>query len=526
MRLGIDFGTTHTVTALVDRGNYPVVSFDWGDAWPSVVAVHTPTGNLHYGPEALAVAGEPDFELMRSFKRRLSEAGPLTRLELAGRDYLLADVLTGHFARLRDEILQQSNALVARDEPLELAISVPANASSDQRFLTLDAFRRAGFEVLALLNEPSAAGFEYAHRFRGTLTSRREYVLVFDLGGGTFDASLIHMAGRTNEVVTSAGVARLGGDDFDAALLALVLERSAVEAGTLEPTLRRALLDECRRQKEAIQPQTRRLAIDLTLLGRGPLVLPMDDVYSACRPLVARTLELVEQVMRDPRRGHEDEAVAWDQLAGLYVVGGASSFPLVLRHLRERFGTHRVRRSPHPFAATAIGLASFLDDDAGYTLSDCLSRHFGVWRESGAGRAVAFDPIFARDTRLPRLSEPPLEAVRRYRPAHNMGHFRYVECAGLRAGVPDGPLTPWDEIRFPFDARLRELGDLSNVPVWRLSSDGPLIEERYACTAAGMFEVTLTALEDGYSRRYTIGRRGGGAPDDAQHSARAARSGA
>jgi molecular chaperone DnaK (HSP70) len=510
MRLGIDFGTTHTVTALVDRGNYPVVSFDWGEVLPSVVAVHIPTGTLRYGPEALAVAGEPDFEWVRSFKRRLAEAGPLTRLEAGGHDFLLVDVLAGHFARLRDEILQQSNALARRGEALELAISVPANASSDQRFLTLDAFRRAGFEVLALLNEPSAAGFEYAHRFRSTLTSKREYVLVFDLGGGTFDASLIHMTGRTNEVVTSAGVARLGGDDFDAAVLALALARSDVDPETLEPTLRRALLDECRRQKEAVQPQTRRLVLDLTPLGRGALVLPMDDVYAACRPLVARTLELVEQVMRDPRRTQESDSVSWDELAGLYVVGGASSFPLVLRHLRERFGAHRVRRSPHPFAATAIGLASFLDDDAGYTLSDCLSRHFGVWRESGAGRAVAFDPIFLRDTRLPRLSEPPLEAVRRYRPAHNMGHFRYVECGGLRAGVPDGPLTPWDEIRFPFDARLRELGDLSDVPVWRLPGEGPWIEERYACTAAGTFEVTLTALEDGYSRRYTIGRRSGG----------------
>ncbi len=510
MRLGIDFGTTHTVAALVDRGNYPVVSFEWGDVVPSVVAFEHATGALHYGAAALALAGEPGVSLVRSFKRLLAGAGPLTRLGPGVHEPLLADVLAGHFARLRAEILERSNAGTDPDEPLEVAVSVPANASSDQRFLTLDAFRRAGFSVLALLNEPSAAGFEYAHRLRSTLTSRREYVLVYDLGGGTFDASLIHMSGRANEVVASSGVQRLGGDDFDEALLALALERAAV--GHLDASVRQALLDECRRHKEAVLPQTRRLTLDLTLLGQAPLVLPIEDVYAACRPLVEASLEVVDEVMRDPRRALADESVSWGELAGLYVVGGGSSFPLVLRHLRERFGEKRVRRSPHPFAATAIGLANFLDEDAGYTLHDSLSRHFGVWREAAAGHEVAFDPIFLRDTRLPRVDEQPLLAVRRYRPAHNMGHFRYVECARLRSGTPDGQVTPWDEIRFPFDRALRDRPELRDVLVRRLPGEGPLFEERYACTASGMFEVTLTALEDGWSRRYTIARHEQGAP--------------
>ncbi len=511
MRLGVDFGTTHTVAALVDRGNYPVAGFEWGEVFPSAVALPHDTGEPRYGAEALALADDPGFTLVRSFKRLLADAGPLTRLAAGGREVLLADVLAGHFARLRQEICERSNATVAPDEPLDVAVSVPAHATSDQRFLTLDAFRRAGFDVLALLNEPSAAGFEYAHRFRRTLTSRREYVLVYDLGGGTFDASLIHMSGRANEVVASAGVQRLGGDDFDEALLALVLERARVEAPA--PGLRRALLDECRRQKEGVQPQTRRLVVDLTLLGKAPLVLPMEEVSAACRSLVEASLDVVDEVMRDPRRDPQADSVSWNELAGIYVVGGASSFPLVMRQLRERFGAHRVKRSPHPFAATAIGLANFLDEDAGYTLTDSLSRHFGVWREAAAGHGVAFDPIFLRDTRLPRLDEAPLSAVRRYRPAHNLGHFRYVECGRLRGGTPDGQVTPWDEIRFPFDPALRDFGDLRGVRVERLPGDGPLFEERYACTAAGMFEVTLTALADGWSRRYTIGRHGsGGAP--------------
>lgn len=505
MRLGIDFGTTHTVSALVDRGNYPVVAFDWGEAVPSLVAVRARDGALRFGAEAEALQGDEGWELLRSFKRALAQAGPLTRVHAAGHDLLVSELLTAHLAGLRAQILEQSSAGLASKEAVEVAVSVPANASSDQRFLTLDAFRGAGFEVAALLNEPSAAGFEYAHRFRRTVTSKREYVLVYDLGGGTFDASLIHMSGLANEVVTSAGVTRLGGDDFDEAILELVVHKGKL--GELPATVRRTLLDDCRRQKEGVVAQTRRLVLDLTILGRPPLVLPMDEVYAVCKPLVERTLDTVEEVMRDPRRS-QSETVDWNELAGIYVVGGASSFPLVIRHLRERFGQQRVRRSPHPFAATAIGLANFLDEEAGYTLSDCLSRHFGVWREAQAGHEVSFDPIFARDTRLPGLKGDPILAVRRYRPAHNMGHFRYVECAKLRSGIPDGQLTPWDEIRFPFDPQLRDLPEreLTRVPVARLWDEGPLVEERYACTAAGTFEVTLTALEDGWERRYTLAR--------------------
>jgi molecular chaperone DnaK len=355
-----------------------------------------------------------------------------------------------------------------------------------------------------LLNEPSAAGFEYAHRFRGTVTSKREYVLVYDLGGGTFDCSLIHMAGKVNEVLTSSGEPRLGGDDFDRAILELALSKSLKKKRRASERERAQLLEECRTQKESMGPNTRRMVLDHPALGDEPLVLPVDAVYAACAPVVELTLAALDEVMRDPRR--EQDAVGWNELAGLYVVGGASSFPLVYRHLRERFGQGRVRRSPHPFAATAIGLANFLDEDAGYELSDALTRHFGVWREAGAGREVSFDPIFAKDTRLPRRDEPPLQAVRRYRPAHNLGHYRFVECGKLREGRPDGNLAPWDEIRFPFDPALRERGDLAAVDVQRMEGQGPEIEERYECTAAGTFEVTLAVIEDGFSRTYRIAR--------------------
>jgi molecular chaperone DnaK len=518
MRLGIDFGTTHTVAAVVDRGNYPVVSYEWGDVVPSLVAVRHSDGDLRLGQDALAVADDPGWTLLRSLKRLLADAGPLSEVLAGERSVPLLDLLVAYLEQLRQDIAHRSNAGLTRGEPLEVAVSVPANASNDQRFLTLEAFRRAGFEVLALLNEPSAAGFEYAHRFRSTVTSRREYVLVYDLGGGTFDSSLIHMAGRVNEVITTAGVSRLGGDDLDEAILQLVLERAG--RPRVDDHARRRLLDECRRQKEGVGPNSRRLVVDLELLGRAPIVLPLDDVHQACAPLVARTIEAMDEVMRDPRRDTED--VGWNELAGIYVVGGASSFPLVYRQLRERFGAHRVRRSPHPFAATAIGLANFLDEEAGYELSDCLTRHFGVWREAETGRGITFDPIFQKDSRLPRAGEPSLVAVRRYRPAHNLGHYRFVECGRIREGRPDGDVTPWDEVRFAFEPGLRG-ADLGGVSVERREGAAPEVEERYRCSSAGIFEVTLSVLDDGYSKTFRMARGSEPPPPTRRRAARAAR---
>lgn len=496
MRLGIDFGTTHTVTAAVDRGNYPVLGFDWGDALPSTVAARD--GALRYGQAAEEVAEEPGWDVLRSFKRLLRGAGPLTVVELGGARVSLGDLLAGYFDALR-RALESSSAEIEPGEPLEVAVSVPAHASNDQRFLTLDAFRRAGFDVVTLLNEPSAAGFEYGHRFRRTLTRRREHVLVYDLGGGTFDASLIRMTGRVSEVIASSGIPELGGADFDAAILKLVLERAGVPHP--DPRVRATLLEGCRRQKETLQPQSRRLVVDLTPLGRAPVVLPADEVYAACAPLVERSAAVLEETLA--RAGSDGSEVA-----GVYVAGGASGLPSVPRLLRERFG-QRVKRSPHPFAATAIGLACHMDEEAGYEVSDCLTRHFGVWREAEWGQAVTFDPVFARDARLPAPGAPPLVSVRRYRPAHNLGHFRFVECGSLRDGHPDGDVVPWDGIWFPFDPALRDRSDLHGVPVARLPGEGPEIEERYECSSSGLFRATLTCLEDGWSQSFQIARRGG-----------------
>ena len=232
MDLGLDFGTTHTVVAYADRGNYPVVTFldendDAQDHFPTVAA--DDGGALVYGFAALEAArrGMPS---ARSFKRLLAQprVTPDTVLSIGDRDVPLLEVLTGFFRALR-EALHTASSLEGRPDEIgdaRTVLGVPAQANSAQRFLTLEACRRAGFEVVGMVNEPSAASFEFAHRQARSITSRRNLVLVYDLGGGTFDASLLRLDGTSHEVLDSFGVNRLGGDDFDE-----VLAEAALRAG-------------------------------------------------------------------------------------------------------------------------------------------------------------------------------------------------------------------------------------------------------------------------------------------------------
>src|SRR6266853_2351340 len=515
MRLGIDFGTTHTVAALVDRGNYPVVPLGEHDVCPSLLAVHT-DGRVVHGRDAAAVsaAHQPGWHCLRSLKRLLHGAGPLTEVELAGRAFLLRDLCAGLLSHVREVICRH----VEHDpkKAIEVAISVPANSSSGQRLLTVDAFRAAGFDVMRLLNEPSAAACEYAHRQKRTLSGHREHVLVYDLGGGTFDSSVLRLDEQGGEVVGSAGVSRLGGDDFDMVIYQLALEKAGLDENAAPPLFRELLLEECRVQKEAVNPNTRKLVIDFgpalavaPELGAGraipeTVVLPADAVYAACGPLIAASLASMDEALRE---AHDGAGVEEGDLAGIYVVGGQSSFPPVYRTLRERFGQHRVHRSPHPFGSIAIGLAIHLVEGSSRRISEKLTRNIGVFREAEAGREISCEVLLAKDTPLPPAGAPPLEFTRRYKPWHNIGHFRFFECARIQVGRPEGNLALWDDLRFPFDKRLRDTEDLSGVAVER-GGEQPEVEEVIRAFPGGAVEVELRVLEDGFSRKAKISPRG------------------
>jgi molecular chaperone DnaK (HSP70) len=533
VRLGIDFGTTRTVVAACDRGNYPVISFNTrsGDSqefFPSVIAEKA--GQLCFGFEALARRGEPGWALCFSFKRWLSapDATPGRRVRIGSLEMDLVSLVSRYLEALRTALLTDSNLpRKGTRETLEATVAVPANSFSTQRLVTLEAFRNAGFRVLSMLNEPSAAGVEYAHRYRNTLNSRREKVLVYDLGGGTFDVSLVDMQGQAHDVLASRGLGRLGGDDFDDVLLDLALKQAGVRRGDLSASTLVELGQHCRELKESINPNTRKIHVELERYaspaerkqlklteGKG-VVVAMDAYDAACTPLLDRTLELVRQTLAvapDVSPGDSSEAASNDDgeessvhgIAGLYVVGGASALPAVARGLRTAYG-RRVKRSPYPSGAIAIGLAIAADEAAAFELTQRYQHNLGVFREVHGGMQIGFDRIIGPETLVPVPGGEPVRLSRRYRATHNVGHFRFIECGWLDdSGGPSGDIKPFADVRFPFDPTLRTQSDLSHVPVARTPVEGPEIEERYMISEFGTVELTILDRESGFERHYKI----------------------
>ncbi|MGA4507996.1 Hsp70 family protein [Propionibacteriaceae bacterium G1746] len=504
MRLGIDLGTTRTLVARVDRGNYPVVTFfdaegDAHDHFPSVAA-HHPERGLLFGFLALEAARTDDLRVIRSIKRRLAypDVNTQTTMSIGGQPVPIVDVLAGFLTALRTAIIEQSSITdeFGADEDIETMIAVPAHAPGVQRYLTLEAFRRAGFDVLGVVNEPSAAGFEYTHRQPRTLNSKRTQVIIYDLGGGTFDSSLIRVDGTAHEVLDTAGNNRLGGDDFDVTLAQVALATIKRDPNTLDVRSFERLVDDSRSAKESINPQTRRLAIDVD--GTYATV-PVADFYAEAVSLVDRTVETMTPLIG----GLDDQGQASlgdTEVAGIYLVGGASGLPLVARRLREQFG-RRVHRSPYPAASTAIGLAIAADETAGFSLRDRLSRGFGVFREADDGQGISFDQIFDRTT---VTGEDTFEVIRRYRPQHNIGWFRFVEYAHVDShDLPTGDIVPFAELLFPYARELRGT-DLTEVPVKRVG-EGPMIEERYLIDPHGIVEVHVTDLNNNYTISRVLG---------------------
>ena len=506
VELGIDIGTTRTVVSAVQRGRYPIASFDAGGAfreWIPGLAIEV-SGERLFGWDA--VARLPHAEgVVRSVKRAVSGLGADDAVEgLPSRPSALT-LLSEMVAHVADRVRFHSSLAVPSGAALRAYIAVPANATSRQRWITLEACRAAGLEVTGVINEPTAAGIEYAHRHLGPENRRspKRYVVVYDLGGGTFDTSAVSLRGRHFDLLASEGIGRLGGDDLDSELLDLALGARGIARDSLSPSSVARLLEAARDAKEAMTPNGRHVMVDLTaeLPEVGPVVLDADAVLAVCAPLVARSVAMIERLFEGlPAHGIDPEDAR--QLGAVYVVGGGASFVGVQKALRAKLG-RKVQLSPIPHAATAIGLAVAADPDAGIYVQEATTRHFGVWREGDGGREKRFDPIFGKD--VPVGSER--VETRRYHPRHTVGWLRFLECSSLAGdGGPGGEITPWRVVGFPYDPALQDRDDLeTSIRLDDVVSDEEILET-YRYDERGTVSVRIENVRRGYARTYELGR--------------------
>jgi molecular chaperone DnaK (HSP70) len=405
---------------------------------------------------------------------------------------------------LHRELMDRSTLGAGKYDRLQAMLGVPANANSNQRFLTQEAARAAGFEVLGLLNEPSAAAIEFAYRdSSGRKNRERAGLLVYDLGGGTFDASLVALGEAEHSVIASDGISDLGGDDFDEILARLALAEAGKpeqQEDSLTPAEWYLLFDECREKKESLNPNSRKITVDLERVRKdwGEVSTSVDPFYEQCRPLVESSRKVVEDLLA----AHPDQTIDT-----LYLTGGGSELPPVGRVLRETFG-RKVRRSAYMRSATAIGLAIRAEGHEDLPLRDQFTKNFGVWREADDGHNVIFDVLFPRGVKLPSRGEEPLRIVRSYRPMHNIGHFRYLECAQLGSNnQPQGEINNWDEIRVAFDPNLPDSMDLADQPVHRYApAQERWIQEEYTCDANGDVKVKIRDTIKEQANEHRLGR--------------------
>jgi len=336
LAVGIDLGTTNSLVASVRHGAAEVLRDEDGFVLMPSVVRYLPGGAVKIGREAAAAQSDDPQNTIVSVKRFMGRS--LADVEASDAPYHFVDapgmlrIKTLHgevspvevSAQILAKLRQLSEDVLA-DDIVGAVITVPAYFDDAQRQATKDAAKLAGLNVLRLLNEPTAAAIAY-----GLDNAAEGIYAVYDLGGGTFDISILRLARGVFEVIATGGDTALGGDDFDAAIVTDWTATHGIEVSGLED--RRALLVAARAMREAITdvPVTTR---DLTLTeGRVlSLSLSRDAFEVLVAPLVQRTLTSVRRALRDAKLKPED-------VDGVVMVGGSTRMPVVRDAVASVFG--------------------------------------------------------------------------------------------------------------------------------------------------------------------------------------------
>jgi molecular chaperone HscA len=386
--VGIDLGTTNSLVAVVDGGGPRVLRGPDGSALVPSVVSYAPGGGVVVGEAARELAADRPRDTISSVKRFMgrapgdvAEVAGMEPYELAGEDgrvvrfriagdrevtpvEVSAEILRALVARASAE-LDGDGGADGLPAPIEAAvITVPAYFDDAQRQATRDAGRLAGLDVLRLLAEPTAAALAY-----GLDQGARGRYAVYDLGGGTFDISILELHQGVFKVVATGGDTALGGDDIDRVLAARLLAAADTE-GTRDPGLLRRALDEARAAKHRLSDaETTEMRV-----GAATVPLTRADLAAAMRPWLDKTARAVRRALRDAE-------VPVDELDGVILVGGSTKSPVVRAFVTELFDREPLSQLD-PEEVVALGAASqahaLSGGDTSVVLLDVIPLSLGI----------------------------------------------------------------------------------------------------------------------------------------------------
>ena len=334
---GIDLGTTNSLVATVRHGIPEVLNDEQGRSLlPSVVRYY-PDGHASIGFDALATQTVDPKNTVVSVKRFMGrglkdiphiESMPYSFVDAPGMIQLKTVAGVKSPVEVSAEILatlRQRAEDALGDELVGAVITVPAYFDDAQRQATKDAAQLAGLNVLRLLSEPTAAAIAY-----GLDNAAEGIYAVYDLGGGTFDISILKMTKGVFEVLATGGDSALGGDDFDHRLFCWVVEQEKLPPLTREDS--RMLMVKARAAKELLS-NTARSRIEARLQSGQEINISVTDREFAAMThhLVCRTTNLIKKALRDAH-------LTVDEIKGVVLVGGATRMPHVRKQVREFFG--------------------------------------------------------------------------------------------------------------------------------------------------------------------------------------------
>ena len=343
--IGIDLGTTNSCMATMEGGRATIIPNAEGErTTPSVVAF-SKDGERLVGSVALRQAAVNPDRTVSSVKRHMGTSWTTT---VDGKKYTPQEISAMILRKLR----RDAEAFLGQDVT-DAVITVPAYFDDSQRQATKDAGRIAGLNVLRIINEPTSAALAY-----GLDNGHAQKVMVYDLGGGTFDVSIIEIGDDVIEVLATSGDNHLGGDDFDARIVEHILaafQRDHHEDLRRNPMAYQRVLEAAEQAKKELSSATS-TQINLPFLSQGPAGPIHLDLTLTRAELEQMTRDLVERTTGPVRTALDDAGIAASELSCVLLVGGSTRMPAVQEHVRTLTGKEP-SSSINPDECVATGAA-------------------------------------------------------------------------------------------------------------------------------------------------------------------------